>query len=94
MFPADKHTKPHLVWIKFRPRLGREEECASLVTRGLTRSVALSLERVPDVAPLLGISETSGAHAVIARSGSTSGAGAVLFHVVPRTELLVRRPRT
>ncbi|EHA58305.1 hypothetical protein MGG_04563 [Pyricularia oryzae 70-15] len=91
MFPAHKHTKPHLVWIKFRPRLGREEECASLVTRGLTRSVALSLERVPDVAPLLGISETSGAHAVIARSGSTSGAGAVLFHVVPRTELCLAR---
>ncbi|TLS27143.1 hypothetical protein PpBr36_05378 [Pyricularia pennisetigena] len=93
LFPAGKDTSPRLVWIRFRPRFGREEECASLVMRGLTRSVALTFELVPDVAPLLGKPGTGGggAQVVIARSGGSGGSGGALFHAVPRTELCLAR---
>ncbi|TLD20481.1 hypothetical protein PspLS_08564 [Pyricularia sp. CBS 133598] len=99
LFPAEKDAKPRLVWIRFRPRFGTEEECASLVMRGLARSVALSFELIPDVAPLLDMLETGGGvHAVVARSGTRNstgggggGVGAALFHVEPRTELCLAR---
>ncbi|KAI6355775.1 hypothetical protein MCOR25_008108 [Pyricularia grisea] len=94
LFPAERDSTPLLVWIRFRSRFGKEEQCASAAMRGVARSVALSLELVPDVAPLLGMDGAGGdANAVIARSSSSSssGLGAALFHAVPRTELCLAR---